>query len=207
MQIIDILGQIDIGGMALPEFQRGYVWNRDQVRGLMESLYRKHPVGSLLSLWKVENYRNFLAARRELLADAANAFLDSLIAGAIPETPEAPSVLDRIAGPRPSSVTSEEEEELLLDTCEWVVQQGLPEGEIMHELVDPTTGASRAVLDLAWPEGLQPGYSPPVALLIDEPMETLDAANRAGYRFFTDAAAFRHYVQHEVLASEPVESK
>lgn len=34
--------------MALPEFQRGYVWNRDQVRGLMYSLYRKHPVGSLL---------------------------------------------------------------------------------------------------------------------------------------------------------------
>ncbi len=34
--------------MALPEFQRGYVWNRDQVRALMYSLYRKHPVGSLL---------------------------------------------------------------------------------------------------------------------------------------------------------------
>ena len=29
--------------MALPEFQRGYVWNREQVRGLMHSLYRKHP--------------------------------------------------------------------------------------------------------------------------------------------------------------------
>ena len=34
--------------MALPKFQRGYVWNRDQVRGLMDSLYRRHPVGSLL---------------------------------------------------------------------------------------------------------------------------------------------------------------
>ena len=30
------------------QFQRGYVWNREQVRGLMYSLYRKHPVGSLL---------------------------------------------------------------------------------------------------------------------------------------------------------------
>src|SRR6266508_6734880 len=29
-------------------FQRGYVCNRDQVRGLMQSLYRKVPVGSLL---------------------------------------------------------------------------------------------------------------------------------------------------------------
>ena len=48
MRIETILDQIDIGGVALPEFQRGYVWNRDQVRGLMDSLYRKHPVGSLL---------------------------------------------------------------------------------------------------------------------------------------------------------------
>jgi uncharacterized protein with ParB-like and HNH nuclease domain len=47
MKIGVILDQIDLGSMALPEFQRGYVWNRDQVRGLMESLYRKHPVGGL----------------------------------------------------------------------------------------------------------------------------------------------------------------
>ena len=49
MKIHTILGQIDLGSMALPEFQRGYVWNRDQVRDLMLSLYRKHPVGSLLT--------------------------------------------------------------------------------------------------------------------------------------------------------------
>ena len=48
MKIDTILDQIDLGAMALPEFQRGYVWNRDQVRGLLDSLYRKHPVGSLL---------------------------------------------------------------------------------------------------------------------------------------------------------------
>src|SRR2546426_11916226 len=48
MHIQTILDQIDLGSMALPEFQRGYVWNRDQVRGLMHSLYKKHPVGSLL---------------------------------------------------------------------------------------------------------------------------------------------------------------
>ena len=48
MKIGVILDQIDLGSIALPEFQRGYVWNRDQVRGLMQSLYRRHPVGSLL---------------------------------------------------------------------------------------------------------------------------------------------------------------
>ena len=38
-----ILDQIDSGSVLLPEFQRGYVWNRDQVRGLMRSLYRGYP--------------------------------------------------------------------------------------------------------------------------------------------------------------------
>jgi len=48
MKIGVILDQIDLGSIALPEFQRGYVWNRGQVRGLMQSLYRGYPVGSLL---------------------------------------------------------------------------------------------------------------------------------------------------------------
>jgi hypothetical protein len=39
MKISTILDHIDSGHMALPEFQRGYVWNRDQVRGLFDSLY------------------------------------------------------------------------------------------------------------------------------------------------------------------------
>ena len=45
MRISTILDHIDSGHMALPEFQRGYVWNRDQVRGLFDSLYRRHAVG------------------------------------------------------------------------------------------------------------------------------------------------------------------
>lgn len=45
MKISTILDHIDSGHMALPEFQRGYVWNREQVRGLFDSLYRRHPVG------------------------------------------------------------------------------------------------------------------------------------------------------------------
>src|SRR3954451_22823262 len=48
MKISTILDQVDLGSMALPEFQRGYVWSRDQVRELMQSLYRRYPVGSLL---------------------------------------------------------------------------------------------------------------------------------------------------------------
>lgn len=54
MKISTILDHIDSGHMALPEFQRGYVWSRPQVRGLMESMYRGHPVGSLL-VWATES--------------------------------------------------------------------------------------------------------------------------------------------------------
>ncbi|MFN9618605.1 MAG: DUF262 domain-containing protein [Synechococcaceae cyanobacterium] len=54
MKISTILDHIDSGHMALPEFQRGYVWNRDQVRGLLDSLYKRHPVGGLL-VWATES--------------------------------------------------------------------------------------------------------------------------------------------------------
>jgi uncharacterized protein with ParB-like and HNH nuclease domain len=53
MKISTILDHIDRRHMALPEFQRGYVLNRDQVRGLFDSLYKRHPVGGLL-VWATE---------------------------------------------------------------------------------------------------------------------------------------------------------
>ena len=41
-----------------------------------------------------------------------------------------------------------------------------------------------------------------MALLLDEDRETEEAANRAGYRYFTDVDAFRAYVQQEILAMQ-----
>ena len=49
MEIQSILDTIDIGSLALPAFQRGYVWKRPQVKNLMKSLYQGHPIGSLLT--------------------------------------------------------------------------------------------------------------------------------------------------------------
>ena len=51
MKIVDILNNVDNGSLALPVFQRGYVWKRPQVKDLMNSLYRNYPVGSLL-MWR-----------------------------------------------------------------------------------------------------------------------------------------------------------
>ncbi|GHD16973.1 GmrSD restriction endonuclease domain-containing protein [Nocardiopsis kunsanensis] len=53
-KLSQLLDRIDSGTILLPEFQRGYVWNRDQVRGLMRSMYLEHPVGSLL-LWETSD--------------------------------------------------------------------------------------------------------------------------------------------------------
>jgi hypothetical protein len=154
------------------------------------------------SFWQVENYHDFLAARRELLAQAANTFLESLLAGSAPEPETAPPVLERVQAIVPGSVESEEEERLIQACNAWVAQQGLSEGEYLYELADPSTGEPLAVLDLAWPNGLQEGYSQPIALLIDEGRGTEEAANRAGYRYFTDVDAFRAYVQHEILVMQ-----
>ena len=148
----------------------------------------------------MEYYLDFLSARRELLAQAANNFLDSLVAGTIPEKEIGPSVLERIEFGIPGEISTPAEEDLLLECNAWIVANGLPEGEFLFELTDPVNNQMLAVLDLAWPEGLQEGLSKPVALLIDEGRETEEAANRAGYRYFTDLESFRSYVCTEILA-------
>lgn len=39
------------GKLLLPDLQRGFVWSPERVRSLLDSLYRRYPVGALL-LWK-----------------------------------------------------------------------------------------------------------------------------------------------------------
>lgn len=153
-------------------------------------------------LWRAENYPEFLAARRDLLANAANQFLDSLAAGAEAEMPVTGSVLEREAAALPGGVASDEEERVIQECQAWVAQRGLPEGQYTWELADPDSGDAIAILDLAWPDGLQEGLSQPVALLIDEGEETIEAANRAGFRWFTDIDAFRAYVEAEILGEQ-----
>lgn len=49
--IAELIKDIKDGALILPEFQRGYVWNRNQVRSFLKSLYRGYPSGSFL-IWK-----------------------------------------------------------------------------------------------------------------------------------------------------------
>jgi len=173
----------------------------------LEEFVNKHP-GAVEShwipmdkeLWKYDRYRDFLEARREILSKAANDFLESLLAGSIPEVKDIATVLERELVAIPGGIESEEEERKIQDCNEWVRQQGLPKGEHSYELTDETTGEPIAVLDLAWPDGLQEGLSKPVALLINESQETYNAANQAGFSYFTDIDSFHKYVLDEVLA-------
>jgi hypothetical protein len=155
-------------------------------------------------LWKPENYPAFLEARRELLAKAANEFLESLLVGTVVEERVMAPVLERPVVVVPGGIESEDEERVLLQCNQWIADQGLPEGELMYELVDPESGEPVAILDLAWPNGLQEGYSQPVALLIDEPTEVEEAVNRAGFQFFTKIDSFHDYVNREILAVSAV---
>jgi len=173
-----------------------------------EEILRRYP-GALEShwipmdrdLWKVKNYTRFLEARRELLADAANGFLQSLLEGVIPEPEKAPSILDREVPLVPGQIESDDEEKLLRECNAIMARQGLAEGELLYEVADADSGEPLAVLDLAWPEGLQPGLTQPVAILINESAETVEAASAAGFRCFTEIESFLDYVAKEILST------
>lgn len=153
-------------------------------------------------LWKVENYREFLEARRELLAKAANSFLDSLLSGANVASAPMPTVL-RTTERTPHIATSADDSDDIQVVCAcnaWMIQHDLPPGEPFFELVDPDTNALLSMLDLAWPRGIQEGASDPVALLLAAEPETRDIVRRAGYRYFTDLSDLKTYVRRDVLA-------
>jgi len=50
--ISNLLDQIEHGDVALPDLQRPFVWKRNQMRDLLDSLYSGYPVGFIL-LWEI----------------------------------------------------------------------------------------------------------------------------------------------------------
>ena len=184
------------------------VSNRDPME-YFEFYEGKHP-GILNShwipmdrdLWKYENYPRFLEVRRELLAEAANDFLQQLGSGNIAETEGVASVLERPAESIPGRIEGAEEEEQLLACMAWLEEQGLPIGDLEFQLVNEADNQIVAVLDLAWEDGIQTGLSHPVALLIDEDERTLDIAQRHGFTCFTAVEQLQEYVKRDILGVE-----
>lgn len=148
-------------------------------------------------LWKIDRYRDFLEARKALLAAEANQRMKELLhddtrwleGGAPP-----PAVAPVLGG-----ITSHEEEAELETLNAWVEAKGLPRGEISFDFTDPESGAQQAVFDLAWPQGIQEELSQPVAVLLNEPAEVIALASQGGFRCFTSVADFKRYVAREIV--------
>ena len=164
---------------------------------------RAHP-GALRSqwipmderLWKVENYLEFMEARKELLAQEANKRMRELLHGD-ERWLEGDAV--KVQPQYSAGIETDAEEQELQQVNAWVQAKGLAAGVLAFEYADPA-GMPRAVFDLAWPQGLQAELTQPVVLLLNEPMETIAIASGAGYRCFTSREAFQQYVLSEILA-------
>ena len=153
-------------------------------------------------LWRVENYSRFLDARRRSLAESANEMLRTLQAGVLPPA-EAHTYLEQA---EPSfvdvgSITddSDNEEAIILEASRLASEHGLSTGETAYEVYGEETGDLMAVLDIAWPDGLQTGYSQRVTLLIDEDNAVIRAASDAGFRVFTSLDTFKRYIERDIL--------
>ena len=51
LDVSQLIEQIDMGTLGLPELQRGYIWKDSQVRNLFDSMMKGYPIGYLM-LWE-----------------------------------------------------------------------------------------------------------------------------------------------------------
>jgi len=50
INLYEILKQVDNGKIQLPEFQRGWVWDDDRIKGLLASIAKTYPIGAIMLL-------------------------------------------------------------------------------------------------------------------------------------------------------------
>lgn len=153
------------------------------------------------ALWKIERFRDFLEARKALLAAEVNGRMEELLHGDTRWLSGAPIPAASRDLPL-GGITSEEEEDQLEAVNEWIEAQGLPRGVLAFDCADPESGEQKAVFDLAWPNGIQEELSQPVALLLNEGSDVIAVANQAGYRCFVSVPEFKRYVEKEILARD-----
>lgn len=157
-------------------------------------VYMKKCPGAIESHWvpvneelrETSQYEEFLKQRRILLAEAANKLLDSLYEGVIQEA----SLLSFATR---NYHESNSEEEDIAEMSQWMASVGLYEGTLNHELLDEE-GNVAAIIDLAWPQGIQSGLSEPVALLLNETADTQAIVSKHGYRYYTSVPELKQYV-------------
>ncbi len=160
-----------------------------QFPGALES----HWIPMDQELWEIERYFDFVDARRGLLAEAANNFLNKLYGS----SEEIEDVIPIKFEPDQLEISSDEEEEMILELAIWMEENGLPSGILNYEVTDDDKVLG--IFDIAWPEGVQKGLTEPLALLINEPDEIYQLANQKGFRYFTNDEDFKHFVEYEYI--------
>ena len=153
------------------------------------------------SLWTMERFRDFLDARKELLAAELNRRMEELLHGDTRWLASATAVTPVPVGV-PGGITSKEEEAQLESLSEWMEAAGFPRGVLSYDFSDPQSGEQKAIFDLVWPNGIQEELSQPVAVLLNEERQTLALASQAGFRCFTGIDEFKRYVTIEILGEE-----
>ena len=157
-------------------------------------------------LWKIENFRQFLEARKALLAVELNQRMEELLHGDVRWLAGAAVAVPTAAPAIVGGITSEEEEEQLERLNDSMEALGLPPGVLAYDFADADTGEQKAVFDLAWPSGIQEEFSQPVTVLLNEGAETIAIASQAGFRCFTAVAEFQRYVRTEILGGGEVQA-
>jgi hypothetical protein len=143
------------------------------------------------ALWRIDRYPDFLAARRELLAEAANTFLNQLRSGRAPGHGQP---FER------RTVVIEEIEDFdsrrdqVMAFIAELVELGCADPAVDCEVSDPATGQVLAIAEACWPEGLQPGQGDPVILELDPAEADLPRLKEIGYEVFTSIESLRGYV-------------
>jgi hypothetical protein len=147
------------------------------------------------SLFQINNYEAFLEKRRELLAESTNGFLDSLVTDSLAQVE-----IQDYANRTTQTISYQNEDDILLEVCCWMLDKGLSEGEINYQLADEN-GNLLTIIDLAWPHGIQSELSEPLALLLNESSENQEIVNRKGYKFFTSPGMFKEYIETHYLTT------
>ena len=151
------------------------------------------------ALWKIDRYIDFLKARKELLAKEANSRFEELLHGDTHLlSSEEKASIDISPAPL-GGIASEEEEIELGKLNDWVEEKGLECGQIAFEYVDSETGVQKAIFDLAWPDGIKPGLTRPVALLLNEKSDLLAVASESDFQCFTETEKLKSYIESEIL--------
>ncbi|WP_182882083.1 GmrSD restriction endonuclease domain-containing protein [Microbispora sp. H10949] len=139
-------------------------------------------------LWRVDRYLDFLEARRELLAQAAQSFLAGLRDGVAPIA---------AAELQPMAVVADEQDDVrsaqIKAMVEELVRLGYAEPALDSEIADPFTGRGLAMAEAFWPDGLQPGQGKPVVLELDPEVADLPRLEELGYEVFTSVDALLGY--------------